>query len=222
MFYPADATELEFFPEVEVARDLADPPFRLDPITVAAVALIAFLGISLFLEGRIKAGDGIMKEVATANQTGEETLEDSAAPAAPVSLDPTSVVSPYDNFTLTQGLHGYSYGHAAIDIAAGKGAPIKSPIHGVVTALYVDEYGNPTIVIENHILQVTMLHGDYVAVVGQEVRQGDVVGTESNQGYTTDMQGNLCTYKECGYHTHLNIFDKRISANVNPLPFISS
>ncbi len=222
MFYPADASELEFFPEVEVTEELTDPPFGMDPITVAAIALIAFLGLSLFLEGRSRAGDRISGEDATTNQRPGETGEDSPAPAVPLPLDPTSVVSPYDNYILTQGLHGYSYGHAAIDIAAGKGVEIRSPIHGVVTALYIDEYGNPTIVIENHILQVTMLHGDYTVVVGQEVRQGDSVGTESNHGYATDMQGRLCTDRDCGYHTHLNIFDKRINANVNPLEFFSA
>ena len=51
-------------------------------------------------------------------------------------------LKPYDEYILTQGQHGYSYGHAAIDISAGKGATIYSPINGSVTENYVDQYGN--------------------------------------------------------------------------------
>ena len=58
---------------------------------------------------------------------------------------PTDFVSPYDDYTLTQAAHGYSYGHMAVDIAAGKGATIYSPINGEVTELYVDGIGNPTL-----------------------------------------------------------------------------
>lgn len=130
---------------------------------------------------------------------------------------PTDFVSPYADYTLTQGVHGTSYGHMAVDIAAGKGATIYSPIHGEVTALYVDGIGNPTLVIENEVYKVTMLHGDYTVQIGESLKAGDTVGTESNLGNTTDMQGNSCRNRNCGYHTHLNIFDKRIGTNINPL-----
>ena len=133
---------------------------------------------------------------------------------------PTDFVSPYDNFTLTQGAHGYSYGHMAVDIAAGKGATIFSPIHGEVTEMYIDGIGNPTLVIENEVYRVTMLHGDYSVQIGENLKAGESVGTESNLGNTTDMQGNSCRNRDCGYHTHLNIFDKRISANINPLDLL--
>lgn len=133
---------------------------------------------------------------------------------------PTDFVSPYDNYTLTQGAHGYSYGHMAVDIAAGKGATIFSPIHGEVTEMYIDGIGNPTLVIENEVYRVTMLHGDYSVQIGENLKAGESVGTESNLGNTTDMQGNSCRNRDCGYHTHLNIFDKRISANINPLDLL--
>jgi murein DD-endopeptidase MepM/ murein hydrolase activator NlpD len=136
--------------------------------------------------------------------------------------DPAAVIYPYDNYTLTQGPHGMSYGHMAIDLAAGAGADIKSPISGAITALYLDDIGNPTLVIENDIYQVTMLHGDYTVYVGQIVELGQVVGSENNRGYTTDMLGRLCTGRECGHHTHLNIYDKRINANVNPLEVLKN
>jgi murein DD-endopeptidase MepM/ murein hydrolase activator NlpD len=74
------------------------------------------------------------------------------------ATDPYALSYPYDNYWLTQGLHGASYGHAAIDLAAGKGSAVKSPLDGQVTANYVD-----------------------------------------------------------GYHSHLNVFSKEQSVNVNPL-----
>ncbi|MFN2235259.1 MAG: M23 family metallopeptidase [Anaerolineales bacterium] len=130
---------------------------------------------------------------------------------------PTDFVSPYNDYTLTQGVHGMSYGHMAIDIAAGKGATIYSPIYGEVTELFIDGIGNPTLVIENEVYRVTMLHGEYSVQIGENINAGEPVGIESNLGNTTDMQGNSCRNRDCGYHTHLNVFDKRIGANINPL-----
>lgn len=133
---------------------------------------------------------------------------------------PTDFVSPYDHYTLTQGVHGYSYGHMAVDIAAGKGATIFSPIHGEVTERFIDGIGNPTLVIENEVYRVTMLHGDYSVQIGENLKAGESVGIESNLGNTTDMQGISCRNRDCGYHTHLNVFDKRIGANINPLDLL--
>lgn len=132
--------------------------------------------------------------------------------------NPTAVVAPYKDYTLTQGLHGQSYGHLAIDLAAGRGEPVLSPINGIITDLYVDEYNNTTLVIENDVYQVIMLHGDFNVELGDQVSAGQAVGSEGNNGYTMDFFGNLCYGRpHCGNHTHLNIFDKRIQANVNPL-----
>ena len=135
--------------------------------------------------------------------------------------NPTIFVSPYDGYTLTQGPHGFSYGHMAIDIAAGKGATIYSPINGKVTQLFTDGIGNPTLVLENDIYRVTMLHGVYAVQIGQQVKAGQIVGTESNLGNTTDMQGSSCRNRDCGYHTHLNVFDKRSGTNINPLNLLA-
>jgi murein DD-endopeptidase MepM/ murein hydrolase activator NlpD len=136
-------------------------------------------------------------------------------PVAPQSFAP-----PYTEYWITQGLHGFSYGHMAIDIAAGEGEPVLSPIAGQVTRKNTDGYGNPVLVIENEVYRVTLLHGIYSVEVGEVVNQGSVVGEESNIGYTTDMQGRLCAGRDCGFHTHLNVFDKRVGGNVNPLDLL--
>ena len=182
-------------------------------LTLVALILAAFMGYKI-LRDRF--------EPAT-------TADLPPAPAAPQpeplplpAPDFTAVSAPYDSYTLTQGIHGASYGHMAIDIAAGQGATIRSPIHGVVSELYTDAYGNPTLVIENEVYQVMMLHGKYSVSVGQPVALGQAVGVESNLGYTTDMAGAPCWGRDCGYHTHLNIFDKRIGGNVNPLELIGN
>ena len=128
---------------------------------------------------------------------------------------------PYDEYILTQGPHGQSYGHYAIDIFAGNGSTINSPIHGRVTQLFTDGIGNPTLVIENEAYIVTMLHGRYDVQVGQEVALGDPLGTESNLGNTRDMNGRSCRGRDCGYHTHLNVYDKQARSNVNPLDLLA-
>jgi murein DD-endopeptidase MepM/ murein hydrolase activator NlpD len=144
--------------------------------------------------------------------------------AEPIAIagepDPLEFISPYNHYTLTQGPHGFSYGHMAIDIAAGKGATIYSPINGYVTELFTDGLGNPTLIIENEIYRVTLMHGHYSVNVGDILTAGQPIGTESNIGNTTDMQGRSCRNRDCGYHTHLNVFDKRLSANINPLDLL--
>ena len=196
-----------------------------DGLTLAAVAFIAFMAFILFREIRpepILVDDIPQKRESVASDKKLQVSEvrDSAQEPVPIFVDETLISAPYDQYTLTQGPHGFSYGHMAIDIVAGKGSVIKSPINGRVTASYVDQYGNPTLVIENDIYQVTLLHGIYTVAVDEEVKLGQPVGTESNLGYTTDWWGRSCRNRDCGYHTHLNIFDKRIGGNINPLDVI--
>jgi murein DD-endopeptidase MepM/ murein hydrolase activator NlpD len=176
---------------------------RIDGLSIVALALILLLGASLLNDASPSAG------MAAAQPT--------AIPSAVPTPDPEAFAAPYPSFTLTQGLHGASYGHLAIDLAAGEGTPILSPIHGEVSDLYRDEWGNPTLILENEIYQVTLLHGDYTVSIGQLVALGDPVGFESNQGYTTDLAGAPCWERPgCGYHTHLNVYDKRLGENVDP------
>ena len=199
----------------------------IDGLTLAAVAFIAFMAFILFREIRPEPilVDDIPQEresVSSDQQLQVSEVNDSAKEPGPVFVDETLISAPYDQYTLTQGPHGFSYGHMAIDIVAGKGAVIKSPISGKVTASYIDQYGNPTLVIENDIYQVTLLHGKYEVGIDEDVKLGQPVGTESNLGYTTDWWGNSCRNRDCGYHTHLNIFDKRLGGNINPLEVIDS
>jgi murein DD-endopeptidase MepM/ murein hydrolase activator NlpD len=109
----------------------------------------------------------------------------------------------------------------AIDISAGKGTTIKSPIHGKVVANYVDSFGNTTLIIENSVYKITMLHGEYSVNVGKRLAIGQPVGLESNIGFTTDMRGVSCKNRDCGYHTHLNVFDKRRNENLDPLSLLN-
>jgi murein DD-endopeptidase MepM/ murein hydrolase activator NlpD len=132
-------------------------------------------------------------------------------------VDPDALAWPYENYVVTQGPHGMSYGHMAIDLSAGKGATILSPINGEVTELFIDQYGNPTLILENSRYKILMLHGVYTVQLGERLSIGQPVGTESNIGYTLDAYGRLCAGRECGYHTHLNIYDKQLGSNVNPL-----
>jgi murein DD-endopeptidase MepM/ murein hydrolase activator NlpD len=185
--------------------DTPHKPF--DGLFLASILLILFLGYNL-LEDRSRD--------APTSSSGVASAAELPAPAS----DPQAFAAPYEDYTLTQGPHGYSYGHMAVDLSAGKGAEILAPIHGAVAERYTDPYGNPTLILENEIYRVTLLHGDYIVSPGDAVSLGQLIGYEDNQGYTTDMQGRPCNGRDCGYHSHLNVFDKRLNENINPLDLL--
>lgn len=207
---------------------------RIDGLTLVGLALIAFMGLNLILDYEGSSAKSLLPaeitmeiDLQSSAQGGvrEGSVENSKVQEAEPEHEPNkpnqkAFRSPYDEYILTQGLHGQSYGQNAIDIAAGKGAKIKSPINGEVVDLFVDQYGNTTLILENDRWRVTMLHGDYIVEIGEMVEIGQKVGNESNHGYTTDMQGNPCWNRDCGYHTHLNVFDKKTGENANPLDLI--
>jgi murein DD-endopeptidase MepM/ murein hydrolase activator NlpD len=183
---------------------------KIDGMAVSAFVLILFLGVIL--------GTDV---ATTSPQPIASSSELSPIKNGSSSSGPERFAAPYTSYTLTQGPHGSSYGHMAVDLAAGEGTHILSPITGRITGSYTDVYGNPTLVIENKVYQVTLMHGKYTAALGQSVTLGEVVGSESNLGYTTDMAGNPCWERPgCGAHTHLNVFDKRLGMNVNPLDLL--
>ena len=139
----------------------------------------------------------------------------------PTPLAEATFIPPYDVYVITQGLHGFSYGHMAVDLSAGKGTIIKSPINGKVTANHIDYLGNTTLIIENTLYKVILMHGKYDGSIGDVLTAGQPVGIESNLGNTTDMQGRSCAGRECGYHTHLNVYNKLQGTNVDPLELMN-
>ena len=197
----------------------------IDGIALAAFLLIGFGAIMVYRDISSSyeirsSGGGLAESQITAVTDDVQSVDNEVGSGqeAPINADLERRVSaPYEEYTLTQGPHGFSYGHMAIDISAGQGAIIKSPIEGYVSNLYTDQYGNPTLVIENDFFRLTMLHGKYKVAIGDQITWGQMVGRESNLGLTTDMQGRSCRNRACGYHTHLNIFDKQLGENVNPL-----
>ena len=213
--YPWEEDEpVIYAPPAVVYRPAPRP--QADVVSIGAAMLVVLMLLGLWRESGGAAAPLSPPPVLAA---GNATLPTPTPMPLPV-IDPSAVVAPYDEYWVTQGPHGASYGHMAVDLAAGQGATIKSPINGIVMNHYTDVYGNTTLIIENDLYVVTMLHGEYAAAVGDVVRLGQPVGTESNIGYTMDMQGNLCWNRDCGYHTHLNIYDKTLARNVNPLDLI--
>jgi murein DD-endopeptidase MepM/ murein hydrolase activator NlpD len=193
----------------------APPPLQPTAVIFLIPLLLMILG-GIFLP-RLQARTAVTDTAVTTptNQTTNTSQFKTGNPQAFANI--------YDSYTITQGPHGQSYGHSAIDIAAGRGEPIKSPINGIVTEFYIDQYNNPTLVIENDVYTVTMLHGDFSVSAGEQLQIGDIVGVEGNNGYTMDMAGNLCYGRVyCGNHTHLNVYNKQIGSNVNPLELIKN
>lgn len=196
-----------------------------DGIVFAAVGFVIFLLIALWASRGAAAIPIATLPVTVSNPAPVQAVPaplapPSSLPAPLSSLPADAFIAPYTDYILTQGLHGFDYGHMAIDIKAGESETILSPIAGTVTALYVDGLGNTTLVIENDFYQVTLLHGLYTVAVGDHLESGQSVGSESNQGNTVDSWGNSCRGRPCGHHTHLNVFDKRLGSNVDPLELI--
>lgn len=195
----------------------------IDGLAIVSFALLGLMLLSLFTDLTVtKAAPApvdapVEVQVADLGPVGgsEQAVESPAA--ADQAPDPAAFAAPYADYIITQGPHGQSYGHYAIDLGNGKGAAILSPIHGMISARYMDGLGNTVLVIENEIFVVTLMHGEYFVEEGEFVALGDPVGVESNQGNTVDFDGRSCRGRDCGYHTHLNVFDKRLEENVNPL-----
>lgn len=189
---------------------------HINGISLVSIVILAFFGLALFSDRQSSA---TAADLSAALPVVQPTPGAEAQPTA--VPDPAAIRYPYAEYILTQGPHGQSYGQLAIDLTAGKGALILAPISGTVSALYVDEYNNTTLILDNDYWQVLLLHGDYSVQPGESVAIGQVIGNESNHGYTVDWQGNLCAGRDCGYHTHLNVFSKLQGQNVNPLDVLT-
>jgi len=212
---------------------------HFDGLTIAAIGVIVLMGFGLLRDAGI-FGAGAHK-VQSASSAAPEQLVAAAAQAIPAlnksgsggeeakaeslpsaeQIDSDVIANLYDHFIITQGLHGAEYNHLAIDISAGKGVTIHSPINGTVTNLYIDEWGNPSLMIENEHYAVELLHGLYSVKIGDKVTIGQPIGIESNQGNTLDGLGRPCAGRDCGYHTHINVYDKKLGMNVNPFQVLN-
>ena len=210
---------------------------HFDGLTIAAIGVIVLMGFGLLRDAGIFGASA--KKVLSASSArpteviaavaalaapgsgGEKAQVESVARAPAEQINSDIIAAPYDHFIITQGIHGAEYGHTAVDISAGKGATIKSPINGTVTKLYIDDWGNPSLTIENDHYAVELLHGLFSVKVGDIVTIGQPVGTESNQGNTFDGMGRPCAGRDCGYHTHVNVYDKKLGTNVNPFQVLN-
>ncbi len=207
-----------------------------DAMTLVGLAVLLIFAAGIFRNSATRvaadAAPGEQDPAAIAAAATAAAEAQAALPAeAPAAEDPaaadalarnSAIAMPYDTYFLTQGLHGQSYGHLAVDIANGNGSTLYSIINGTVTGTGYDQWNNTYIQIENDFYTVLYLHGVYGLAVGDVVTAGQVIGTESNIGYTLDSYGNVCGYtgRDCGYHTHLNVFDKRLGMNIDPLSLI--
>ncbi len=135
----------------------------------------------------------------------------------------------FDNFNTERSILvvGDSPYFTAIDLGVGKNTPLYSPISGIVTFSGIDRidtWNNTILTIENSYYTVLMLHGNYAARAGTVVKKGDFIGTEGNNGYVLSG-GVVCStapyLSDCGYHTHINVWDKRLGFSVNILNLVS-
>lgn len=150
--------------------------------------------------------------------------------AVPSASECGSVIAPYitdatfsrlhrihaSNPIMSQGSHGHTYGHNAVDLVAGNHAAVIAPISGQVIRNNIDGFGNTILQIENPCYVVDLWHGNWKSVrVGDVVYQGQPVGHEDNNGYTMSG-GVLCNGRDgCGDHTHMNVYDKIAGRNMN-------
>ena len=146
------------------------------------------------------------------------------------SVVPGDVKWPYaghpdDNFIISQEVHGESYGHLAVDLSAGRGYPILAVSDGYITGggidtngvALLDQWGNTYAELSAGNIYFQFLHGDFIVRVGQTVRQGEIIGYESNRGITYDENHKECQGStDCGSHTHWAAFDAVTGAPIYP------
>lgn len=96
-----------------------------------------------------------------------------------------------------------------VDVTAGAGATIYSPISGAVSCWF-DASNDPVLQIENDQYKVLLLHGEYSVCGNGTVNRGDPVGRESNLGNAV-IAGS--------YHTHVEVceFKDGKCVEVNPI-----
>jgi len=100
--------------------------------------------------------------------------------------------------------------HAAVDLSAPEGTPIKAAMEGKVSAVGFDKtYGNYVILTHSGGFQTMYAHLNTVTVKkGGQIGQGGQIGTVGTTGYST------------GPHLHFAIYKN--GRAVNPLDFLNS
>ena len=134
---------------------------QVDSMAVVSVAFLLFMLFSIVQDAQssrpalvavASSSEELVPAVvqpAVVQNEAVENLPDVSQETDLNEMDIDALAAPYESYAVTQGPHGFSYGHAAIDLSAGKGAVILSPINGIVTQLFIDDLGNTTLVIEN-------------------------------------------------------------------------
>jgi hypothetical protein len=203
---------------LNVLKDQGWLGFSLDPNAPSLAAVASHLSTPRPADRSLQATPAQRRiELTQPDATTASPQAGEAPVASTAAIDSNAIAPPYKHYILTQGPHDFQAGEMAIDIADGKGATILSPINGWVSNFYIDDLGNTTLLLENDRYIVELLHGLYTVKVGEAVTLGQPIGKESNQGNTADPNGVSCRGRDCGYHTHINIFDKSLGTNVNPL-----
>ena len=208
---------------------------RFSGLSIVALALIAMGTFAILFVHRAPAHTVAAAEPLTLAATPTLTPFQPLPTFTPftIAIEPPSVVNedppdrpedirlPYDDYILTQKTHGAAYGDAAIDLSAGPGMDILSPISGQVARNGFDIYGNSILIIENEVWQVKLLHGAFYPAEGDWVGIGNPIGAESNIGYTYDIYGRSCWRRSCGFHTHMNVVDQRTGQNADLMKLLN-
>lgn len=115
-------------------------------------------------------------------------------------------VSPFANVKEEgEGILGF---HSGLDISGPAGTPIQATADGeVVTAGWMDRYGNGVVIRHSGNLETLYAHMERVDVkVGQKVQRGDILGGMGRTGNAT------------GVHLHYEV--RQGGKTVNPTPYL--
>mgnify|MGYP001563285523 CR=1 FL=1 len=146
---------------------------------------------------------------------------------------------PEDDYVITQGYGCTKYskycsprgpygtaGHNGIDMASGRGTPIKSIGDGEVLAAGTnDGFGNWVAV--KHTNNMVSVYGHLNAfgsfLVGRAVKTGDVIGYEGSTGNSTGSHLHLSLYKE--FFTYVNerknqLYFNYFEGSINPADYL--
>lgn len=143
---------------------------------------------------------------------------------------------PEDDYHITQGYGMTTYAkrgayggapHNGIDMAAGRGSPIKAIGDGQIVANGTnDGWGNWVAI--KHVNNMVSVYGHMSSLsflkVGSQVKVGDVIGYEGDTGNATGSHLHLSLYRE--FFTYLNskkngqLYFNYFEGSINPLDYL--